>query len=703
VVTEKSTETAFLDPIEFSPGRVEVGLDELGLRIMSADWGESDVELFLIRQAHGEVPADAHPPNRTMVIKLKAEEDHSMPLSEVVQRLESKIALIQEEEGWVKRKADIRGRYAAQVAYPVRKIALAGIQGWMMAHRQIADEITMTLTTGPYCYRTTPIELGPFEEEGRELIFKMAKILGTAPGLIRHSIKNENEDNDWDSAIVAMESRDYREGTTAELTYEAEDLTLLGHAKKATKAGASGGEALNVVKSGSLSQTWAALISSKIAASGKHMNHKGNRRMFVRLWDPNDQYGNIRLKLEYRSLGSVAWSSNKGKATLVSGGFSYIDFGECRIEEAALGEDRWEFRLLAMTTGPGGEEIEIDKFYPFPTEQFEIVQKPEELSTGGTVLWEDYFNQEAGNLTGKIAPVGGTYEGEGDADDFVVDPTTGEAKRTAKGDSSLNNGRFLVASGTKKAYQKLEGEITGLNFISNAQKSGYLFRYKDKSNWGMLSFIKGVIVMPGPIILEACKLRVEKCVAGVVTVLKESELVQQLAAGGGLFLTVTAGGSITAEAKAGHETGTLYAKLVLEDADFKTGGSLAEGKVGMYDAMTATGGSSTNPRKFRKPLATVAPGESGFTEEDSVCFAGRGIEYRSEGCFRQHSTDEVWGRLIPDGFAPYAPPSRLEGRAARCIIVPSQGDFESKPDSGTNKIKDTVIYFPGYHFLSEAA
>jgi len=89
-------------------------------------------------------------------------------------------------------------------------------------------------------------------------------------------------------------------------------------------------------------------------------------------------------------------------------------------------------------------------------------------------------------------------------------------------------------------------------------------------------------------------------------------------------------------------------------------------------------------------------------DENRVCFATRSLELRSDGVYRQHLTDNIWGRGVPDGFLPYAPPSGLEARAVRGIIAPSQGDHLAVADAGNHKISARVFYFPGYLFTSEA-
>lgn len=89
-------------------------------------------------------------------------------------------------------------------------------------------------------------------------------------------------------------------------------------------------------------------------------------------------------------------------------------------------------------------------------------------------------------------------------------------------------------------------------------------------------------------------------------------------------------------------------------------------------------------------------------DENHVCYQGRSLDFRTEGVFRQHPEDDVWGELVNEGFNLQAPPSFLEGRALRGIVVPSTGDLEALADSGTHDIEAVVKYRPAYHFAREA-
>lgn len=694
-------ETIVADPVEFIPERTQVGLDELGLSIVDSEWGDSEHELFLIKQERGEIPGDRHPPNRTVVIKIRANKEGPVSLAEAAQILQMKVGRWQDEGGWVKRTLDKSLGFSTDVGFIVYTATLGGIGGWLMAHRGVANEITLTLTVGPYCYGTKEIESGEFKaEEARKIEWEIANIEGTAPGLIRIRAKNEGATN-WMGAISAVESRYHSAAATAALMYECEELTLLGSAAKATRTGASGGGANNVVKTGALPSSFSAVLYSKNTVTGEHMTHTGNRRMLLRLWDPNAAAGNIKFRLEWRVLGSNRWIINEEQGSQLAGNFSYVDLGEVRPEIATLGSQRWEFRVAARTAGVVGEEAQMDCVFPLPTEQYAIVQEYIEAAAG-SVVWEDAFGQTAGAATGKVAPLGGTYEGAGSATDINASGS-GYLYREAVSDTNNNNGRFLVGGSTKVGYvnASLAVKTPAIPFekwtpMDTAQgRFGLLLRYTNTSNWLRVAFrFKEYVKLP--IVDLRAYIIVEKCVAGVVTVLSEPggpsyNMSQEV--NSTIHAAVDNKGKVTITWNEGATT----KELSMEDADLKAAGALAEGKVGVYDANPST---YAFKREYRTGSASTLVG--GEEPQFGVCWPGRQMEFRSDGVFRQHATDDVWSRLVPDGFLPVAPPSGLEARAAKGILIPSVGNFEGIADSEKIKGSVKVFYFPAYHFTSEA-
>lgn len=682
-------ETITLDPVEFVPERTELGLDAMGIRVREAEWGDSEHELFMVRQALGEIPADRHPPNRTVEIKLAVEEMKAVTLAEAAQRLQQKIGLIQREGGFVRRDTDSSSGFEGPVATRVHAAALGGIHGWLMAHRRRAADVTLTLTTDPYFYGVSEIELAEVKaENARRLEYEIKEGKGSAPGLIRVAVKNEGTKK-WFGLINSLESRDSSSASTAKMFYEAEALTLTGKAAKAARAGSSG----EVVKSGSLSNTWVSILHSKIGAN--HMTHIGSRRILLRVFDPNTTaLGAVKIRLEWRALGSNQWTQNNVVSAPVVGDFSIIDMGEVIPAQAVLGAQRWEWRLLAKTEGAIGQEVEVDCCYVLSTEQHMRIRENVTTTSGGGVIWEDPFEQSAGNMTGKTAPIGGVYTGAGDADDFTMDEANDRITRAAVSDTNTQNGRYLLsgAAESEEVNYSLRVRTFGLGAGTIL---GQVLRYKDTSNW-LRVYLQQAVIVKGGFPIEGAYLKIDKCVAGVVTNLKTSEHISGGSWQRTIETIVKTDGSITASINLGKGSSI---ELSVTDEVFATGKTLAKGKVGIYDACT-TGAAGT--RYYEDPVA-VAPLTGAEAVPDAVGFPGRGIELRSDGVYRQHETDDVWGRLVPDGFLPFFPAAGLEGRVARGILIPSSGDFASLADTGTNKLSAKVYYYPGYHFVSEAS
>lgn len=685
-----SDETITLDPVEFVPERTELGLDLLGIRVRESEWGDSEHEMFMVRQALGEIPADRHPPNRTVNITLRVEETKTNNLAEAVHRLQQKVGLLQREGGWVRRDFDADSEFSEPVATRVHAAVLGGVHGWMMAHRQRAPEVVLTLTTDPYFYGIEEVELAEVKaENARRLEYEIKEGKGSAPGLIRVLVKNEGTAK-WFSILHSLESRDYSNAATAKAFYEAEALTLTGKAAKGARTGASG----EVVKSGSLSNSWQSMLYSKIKATELHMTHIGTRRLLMRVYDPNmTAPGAVKMRLEWRALGSNQWTQNPIVTAPLVGGFAIVDLGEVIPDMATLGSQRWEFRLMVKTTGTVGQEIEIDCAYVLSTEQYLRAKEAANQQSGGTIVWEDNFLQAGGSATGKIADVGGAYTGAGDVDDFKVMASGDYLQRHegsgANGDSSITNGRYLIsgAGEFEEVTYELELEFDYV-YGSSGGRSCQLLRYKDTSNWLMVGIERAAVQSEWYFVIL-------KCVAGVVTTIKKSAVQKNLAGIRRLVrTTVKTDGSVTATIF----TGGVPLELSATDEVLGTGKTLGKGKLGIYDVDIT---STTAPRQYYHPVATLPP-VGAEAVPDAITFPNRSIEIRSDGLFRQHETDDVWGRVVPDGFLPFLPPAMLENRVAKGIIIPSAGDFGSVEDAGTHKLSARVMYFPGYHFASEA-
>jgi len=663
-----SDEAIVLDPEEFTPDDVELDLDKLGLHVREAEWGDAEHELFMVRQKLGEIPADRHPPNRTVTLKLKAEEDGAQSLAETLQNLQMKVGKLQERGGWVRRDPDSGGNFQTPVAAIVHTAVLGGVHGWLMAHNQIAPEITLVLTIGPYFYGVEEIETASFEETtDRELIYKVDDYKGTAPGLKRVIVTNENASDDWRGFIAGWESRDYAEAATAALAYEAEDLTpLSGEIKE--RSGASGGKVVR----GTLLSIWQAILGSEIDGVG-HMTHIGTRRMFARVYDPAEELKarEKELRIEWRSLGSTRWTINRAQVVAFSQGYSIIDLGICRPEKGVIGNQRWEWRIAGRTSGATGTTIDIDKIWPVPAEQMLIAKDRPRIITPTSFINWDEFEQSEGNLNGKALPDGSgnwSTETEGNPD-FAVH--NGAIRRTSNNDTwwviakPPTNNQLVIAATMSWYWSRLptdnaESEVLR-SHLEWGNEVGMNSYYNPAAGLSSLNFF-------GDLFEWAWK------GATVYT-----------------FTMFIVGGEY---ALGWIQEGNTSKALPIGPPDFVTFDTGWETAQSMRIRDIYNGDESVERRYLN--FASWVP------DVTAITYAEHGLEMRSDGVFRQHESDDVWGRVIADGFLPFAAPSLLESHPTRGIIIPTRSDLERLPDDGENDIAAVEKYYPGYHFASEA-
>jgi len=697
-----STETAVIDSSEFISGRVALELDKLGIHVREANWGDSDIELFMVKQELGEIPAERHPPNRTVTMKLLVTREGGISFAEALSKLQAKVNTLQESGGWIKRIMDSRGQFKRAVGAIVYKASLTGVDGWYMGHRGAAPEVTLVMTCSPYFYATEEVEGNAVTvSNGHDVEWEIVEPIGTAPGLLRLEIENKNAgtSGDWHGAISAIEARDHSGANTAKMGYLASELTKLGNSEAGARTGSIGAA---TVKS-KLVPTYQPVLGSKITASGQ-MTHTGPRNLLVRVWDPNATPGNIHLKLQWKALGSDFWTENEEVVTTLVAGFCIMNLGECRPETAVLGNQTWEWRLLGRATS-ANQEIELDKFWVLPTEQYlSLVYEKESEAFSPVVLEQIYGPEAPGAVTGSTPTVGGKFESFGDAvgltyrGSISIIPNLATSTIMTRAEFSDTVANFTVSSTNIPGNQVFQGtmENTGGNVIGTQRTTGSMFgfvlRFTSAENW------LGLVVKQ-----EAANeqyFQIIKCVAGVKTVLKKG------LAGIGtkrhgvtkIMATLTEEGEITAAFfSSPNNSGTVsVTTLNTIDAALNKTGALKEGKTGTIDLAAGATESDKEIRSYGYLVANKPESE----ERGAVCYAGKKMELRSDGCFRESVGEASWARLTPLGFMPYLKPGGLEARPMRGIFIPTRGDFETKADSESNSISIKYRYRPAYLFTS---
>jgi hypothetical protein len=278
------------------------------------------------------------------------------------------------------------------------------------------------------------------------------------------------------------------------------------------------------------------------------------------------------------------------------------------------------------------------------------------------LLAYDEFNQSAGNLdTPKALTLGGNWAeaSKVGANGFVIDATNHQAQRSAVSDADLNSGCYAIAGVTEYTTAIVEATVaTSAKPVlpTEQMRLGVFARYSSPENWLMAA----VQTATGK---SNQRLVVTKRVAGVVTVLAESEngLKGKPVGSTKIELQVAADGTWRAKAPG-------FPELSGQDVALATGGTLAKGKVGFYDAWTAATANTRTVDSFSVMAAVVA---------GRVCFASRKAEVRWDTTIRQDSTGTYYG-----------PPSSYRG--ARFLVPPGssrlalkmrRNDVKQEPDA----------------------
>lgn len=236
--------------------------------------------------------------------------------------------------------------------------------------------------------------------------------------------------------------------SSAALFYQAESLTAQGGSS--TVAGPSGasGSGSNVMRNTALTTNFISLLSTQATGGGAHLTHVGTFKVYARVQIPATNTGVTTVALEW-GVGDFRKFTRNASVTLDAtweGTWRLLDLGLVLIPKVLTGTQRWEGRVLAKSTIVG-DDIDVDYLLLIPTSAgWGTVNGVSQVATPTAFIARDEFDQASGNLTGKTAPVGGTWAGAGDASpDWAVDTLSGktQARRFVTSDSA-NTGRWVT-------------------------------------------------------------------------------------------------------------------------------------------------------------------------------------------------------------------------------------------------------------------
>lgn len=527
--------------------------------------------------------------------------------------------------------------------------------GWF----QKSPVVNVTLTCKPFGYEAEVL-FGSSTTDTKPLItLALTSIPGDVPAEGR-LIVTDNASQSRAHVEWGLEQRNYNAGTPADLLVDSDSMSVTGFAgTQTTRTGAydPGAAGNNVIRA------TLATSASAVCSTG-NLAHIGTFRCKLRCYCTSTD---VQVRLAWKD-GDSPYSRND-YAQAVTVGWNDLDLGLVNVPVARLGTQRW-VGLFEAYSPTSGDTIDVDVLQMVPAaEGYGKGRSPVDVTTVATYSALDDFNQTAGNLTGKTLGVGGTWQGAGDADDFVLDTGNHYALRTVANDvaTGLATGRVVTASTPTSLTNTVVAARVFYPTPDAARNTGVqmgvVARYTNISN------LMAGYVEVGSSATNTCTVAVVKSVAGVGTVLSSASVMLPtldlrlalvvLASGVGYF-TVT-----------GQVGGDVIARVVFSDSSLATAGALASGTVGMYDR-NSTATTFTRTYDGFQAFAPVL---------DNVVWSGQSAEFRYDGSLREDSSGVYYGPVQTyRGGRFLIPPAGDTGRTSRVAVKARRNDVDTQPD-----------------------
>jgi hypothetical protein len=675
-------ETLVLDPPEVSYNRAALDITAF-VAEQGPDYGEAAIEQFMADGYRGQVPVDFKVPNRVITIPLVLHDTTGRSFVQIREFIQAKAGLMQREGGWLKRTVTGGVVYADVVGATLH---FGGSTA--QAISDVDADAILTLECIPDFYGDELALADHVETTNPELVFSETGIKGDFPGRTRLVVDDDQGVNQL-GLIWGFRSRHYDNAQTARLAYRAVSMTPLDSASGASSI---------MVEHTTVGKGWTPVLSTSTSAGP--MTHTGTYRVFARVVSGSGGADcAMRLVWDVGDMTNPAenrpWNFPKPAGSY----FFNADLGEIRIDAIQAGTHRWIGHIQARALNEGAASVGIRDVWFVPVDDgFGRLSAASGNTTTLTAFSvRDDFNQTSGTLTGKTLQVGGTWGGAGDTDDFTINTTLHNAQRTAVSDTDHATGRYALAGSTNQANSAVY--VLFAHSASTPAISGVLLRYIDVNNWLMgriAPYAAGAVPVGDPGHVDSLAFEVWKRKAGTLT--KISSITSGTTLGGtawSIQLACDASGRYKLSAGPGQALDDL---LVGQDSDLATGGTLASGRQGFYDASV----NATANTRYYDFFGAWMP------DPDAVVFANQSAQLTSAGMVREIALSGSFGpvsRVVGD--LPRVPPAGLEGRPVEVFVKASRGNFDTLPDCVVNNIvaddiSARLFYRPSWLFVPES-
>lgn len=476
------------------------------------------------------------------------------------------------------------------------------------------------------------------------------------------------------AAYWGEQQRYYSSSPNAALFYEAETRTPLGTTSATAALAGASGAGNNTIRQTNLINAYQGVMSTQASGGGAHLSHVGSYRVLARMYRPNTNTGEVTVKFTWTEGDFVNVNENdevkfglEDREEL----FTLEDLGVVTIDQAPAGAtQRWEGRILAKSTVTS-DDLYVDCIFLIPTDEGSgEALASAALQTSTSLVGYDPFDQTAGALAGKAAPVGGNWALAGDPVGFNVNATTHVIERSEISD--VENEPNLALCGLAEPTDiavKVTVTAPGAAAAPGGRRYGVFARYV-----GVKNHLRGWI---SPTNTTGTSWR-----WGVGTGSLEF-------AGGNLFALGNLSNiplELVLMASAAGEW-RFYLNGALLGLGFEkalaTGEARAKGRFGIADEHANGNAAIRIYDNFEAWVPTF----------DQAIFGNRTLEIDSDRVRRESSDGTTWGAPPYEGNYLLVPQAGPEKRVTRFIV---KGSRNPKIDSGIDDIRGKLFVTPRY-------
>lgn len=229
-------ERVFLNPKEVAAtGRIERNLHKGVIQVgeEGIDWGQQEINAFLVKRAIGAIPIDSEIPNRTVTVPLSLGLEGD--LNEARIALEAEVGRINEEGGTLKREVigGVYGEAGKHLFADIVKATLKLGDGTLQATDGIDEDAELILETLPDFYGDQIVSAtfkGKGSAEG------VLQVEGVLPARVDEFKVTDESGSDQLGLGFHYRCRNYSADESAAWAYEAEDLAPMDAAAIASSA-----------------------------------------------------------------------------------------------------------------------------------------------------------------------------------------------------------------------------------------------------------------------------------------------------------------------------------------------------------------------------------------------------------------------------------------------------------------------------------